>query len=87
MVQLGNQVLGCDILDGKEGTAKIPGISFFFFWQSWGLNSRPCTCWAGALPLSHALSPCHLFVNSLLNLGLGLGSTRVSGYLTFVFVL
>lgn len=30
-------------------------LSCFCFWQSWGLNPRPSTRWASALPLSYFL--------------------------------
>jgi hypothetical protein len=30
---------------------------FFFFWQYWGLNSWPCTCQAGTLPLEPLTQP------------------------------
>jgi hypothetical protein len=31
---------------------------FTLFWQYWGLNSGPHTCWSGALPLDPLHEPC-----------------------------
>jgi hypothetical protein len=37
-------------------------LMLLIFWQYWGLNSGPCDCWAGTLPLKTHTSPFCFFL-------------------------